>query len=140
MNSIDIDRSVYSASRHIEYDKTPELMKLLFREKSLTCYIVSKDDDKTSPQSLSLEAIKFFENCGFAVTPVIKNHLVGAKDICGIKISVDKIGGEYGQLSIRIQGIDDSDLTSKTKTIIKFIKDQCNIEPDINTFAKLGLC
>lgn len=132
---------IYSASRHIEYDKTSKLMKLLFREKLRTCYIVSKAGKKTSPQTISIETRKFLEDCGFEVTSVTKNYLVGVKDICGIKISVDKLGGEYsGQLSIRIQGVDDSDLDSKTKTIANFIKKQCNVEPDVNTFARLGLC
>jgi hypothetical protein len=81
------------------------------------------------------------ENCGFIITPIRKIRLVGIKDICGIKISVDKVGGEYsGQISIRIQGIDDQDLESKTRTIVNFIKEQCNVEPDINTFEKDGMC
>lgn len=138
---IDSNQSVYSSSRHIEYNKTQELMKLLFREKSQTCYIVSKDDDKTSPQVLSLETRKYLENCGFIIIPIKKDRLVGIKDICGIKISVDKVGGEYsGQLSIRIQGTDDKDLDSKTRTIVNFIKEQCNVEPDVNTFSKDGMC
>lgn len=134
-------QSVFSVSRHVTYDKTQELIELLFREKSQTCYIVSKDDDKTSPQVLSLEARKFLENSGFTIIPVRKTHLVGVKNICGINICIDKIGGEFsGQLSIRIQGTDDSDLDSKTRTIKNFIKEQCNVEPDVNTFARDGMC
>ena len=139
------EQSFYSVSRHIEYDKIPELMELLFREKSQTCYIVSKNDKKISPQPLSLELKKFLENSGFTVTPVRKSHLVGIKDICGIKIYIDKMSKKFGeenieQLSIRIQGTDDLDLDSKTRTIVNFIKEQCNVEPDINTFAKDGMC
>lgn len=137
------NQAIFSASRHIVYNYNVELEKLIFKEKSRICYIISKNGKNTSPQNLSIDVRKFLEKAGFKVEHFKKTYMIGTKDICGIKIYVDKIGEtekNSKQISIRIQGIDDNDLNQKTKTIVDFIKKQCNIEPDINTFTKVGLC
>lgn len=135
-------KTVYPTYRHIVYNYIPEMDTIFFKQRTSICYIVSRDDRTTSPAYLSLDVRKFLEKIGFTITTIKRTYMSGINEICGINVKIDKIieNKKIEQISIRIYGLDNRDLNSKTQTIKEYIKSKCGTEPDVNTFTKMEKC
>jgi hypothetical protein len=144
---IDNDSELKIQYGYLVYPFNGQTKDIFFVEKTVSRYMVSKNDINTSLQNIPKEFRIFLEEKGYKLTLIKKTYLCSINELCGniinIKKLIDNETGDINAILLRVSGIGDSDLEQKMQVVKEFIKSKFDIDSDMSNkfmFSKTNRC